>query len=584
MITVKQILEQYSLVSDKATEEEIKLSALSEAGIFESSKLPMIRRSLKKNINEMTEAERKTLKSLLESLMDHTLLNEKGMSYPSDKDMPTVIILKRKAIRVFPDNQKIGLYYSQALDRYISIPFGPNIKDLSPQLNEEMLDEISQELATRAYAKRMSKIKDVEDSEEEPAKKAIEIDRQKKKLQQLSYRMRTTATDPTGKNIRPWAGTGSVDIAKKAGQLQIAADKKTKPKAIPITPEMRKKAGEEFIQKQTNLSNIIAAKMGVGLANLAQKIPGLKSRKTVIMKSPIKESFSNNLNMLRERRSTLDNVFTGFGSGLSGSEPPSPEERGAMAGAAYDSARRKGPAALRNKPNITSQVSKNAASEQEKFNKEREESLKTTAGKLSHFAGSVASPFGIAKAGAVTRAGQTAKNVLSRVTKQGSRLGNLAKRGAKAVTSTVAGAGKLAAGAAGLGAAALAAGGDDDYRNTQQREYGFGNIKANVSAPQAATLTGGTLVGALQQAKTFPNIPGIPRQPVYESIKNIVDQNISKHTLQIDEETISINKSVAKKIVKLHESLNRTNQKKLEKMLNEDIVSFRKIINFALKQ
>jgi hypothetical protein len=46
--------------------------------------------------------------------------------------MPTVIILKRKGIRVFSDNQKIGLYYSQYLDRYISIPFGPGV----PSINE----------------------------------------------------------------------------------------------------------------------------------------------------------------------------------------------------------------------------------------------------------------------------------------------------------------------------------------------------------------------------------------------------------------------------------------------------------------
>ena len=137
MITVKQILEQYNLATDNATANENKLAELSDAGLFESSKLPMIKRSLNKNVNEMTEAEKKTLKYLLESLMTHILVekNQKvdKAAYPSDKDMPTVIILKRKAIRVFPDHQKVGLYYSQALDRYVSIPFS---KDLSPQINE----------------------------------------------------------------------------------------------------------------------------------------------------------------------------------------------------------------------------------------------------------------------------------------------------------------------------------------------------------------------------------------------------------------------------------------------------------------
>ena len=155
MITVKQILENYDLVTDKASLEEMKLSFLAQAGLFEETKLPMIRRSLNKNLNEMTMAEKKTLVSLLESLMSHILVEEdhyskldirKSPNYPTDKELPTVIILKRKAIRVFPDHQKVGLYYSQALDRYVSIPFS---KDLSPQINEAKKDDEEEENAKR---------------------------------------------------------------------------------------------------------------------------------------------------------------------------------------------------------------------------------------------------------------------------------------------------------------------------------------------------------------------------------------------------------------------------------------------------
>ena len=68
------------------------------------------------------------------------------------------------------------------------------------------------------------------------------------------------------------------------------------------------------------------------------------------------------------------------------------------------------------------------------------------------------------------------------------------------------------------------------------------------------------------------------------TFKQIVENNIPSHTIQIGEETITINKSIAKKVVKLHESLNRTNRNKLERMLNEDITSLTKVINFAIKQ
>jgi hypothetical protein len=52
--------------------------------------------------------------------------------WPTDKEMPSVLILKRKAIRVYPDNQKVALYYSQALDKYVTIPYN----DIQFGLNE----------------------------------------------------------------------------------------------------------------------------------------------------------------------------------------------------------------------------------------------------------------------------------------------------------------------------------------------------------------------------------------------------------------------------------------------------------------
>ena len=52
----------------------------------------------------------------------------------------------------------------------------------------------------------------------------------------------------------------------------------------------------------------------------------------------------------------------------------------------------------------------------------------------------------------------------------------------------------------------------------------------------------------------------------------------------INESTVVVSNRVAKKILHVYESLNKTNRKKLEKMLNEDVSSFRKAINFAIRQ
>jgi len=55
------------------------------------------------------------------------------------KNPPTVLTLKRKAIRMFPDGRIIALYYSDTLKKYISIPFGEDDDDVKnvSQFTEE---------------------------------------------------------------------------------------------------------------------------------------------------------------------------------------------------------------------------------------------------------------------------------------------------------------------------------------------------------------------------------------------------------------------------------------------------------------
>jgi len=52
------------------------------------------------------------------------------------KDPPFVLVLKREAIRVYPDGTKIALYYNHLLDKHFSIPYGPGID--APLQAEEM--------------------------------------------------------------------------------------------------------------------------------------------------------------------------------------------------------------------------------------------------------------------------------------------------------------------------------------------------------------------------------------------------------------------------------------------------------------
>jgi hypothetical protein len=63
-------------------------------------------------------------------------LNESGDA----KDPPYILLLKRKAIRIYPDGTKVALYHNKQLDKYFSVPYGPGV-DAAIQAEETELDE-----------------------------------------------------------------------------------------------------------------------------------------------------------------------------------------------------------------------------------------------------------------------------------------------------------------------------------------------------------------------------------------------------------------------------------------------------------
>jgi hypothetical protein len=63
------------------------------------------------------------------------------------KDPPFVLMLKRKAIRLYPNNTKIALYYNQKLDKYFSVPYGTKIDaplqaEETEYFEESVLDQL----------------------------------------------------------------------------------------------------------------------------------------------------------------------------------------------------------------------------------------------------------------------------------------------------------------------------------------------------------------------------------------------------------------------------------------------------------
>lgn len=57
-----------------------------------------------------------------------------------DKDPPFVLVLKRRAIRMYPNKTKVALYYNQKLDKHFTIPYGQGVSS-SIQAEEVQLEE-----------------------------------------------------------------------------------------------------------------------------------------------------------------------------------------------------------------------------------------------------------------------------------------------------------------------------------------------------------------------------------------------------------------------------------------------------------
>jgi hypothetical protein len=63
-------------------------------------------------------------------------------------DPPFVLVLKRRGIRLYPDGTRIALYYNERIDKYFSIPYGPEFPGMqsstvqAEQIEEAVMDQL----------------------------------------------------------------------------------------------------------------------------------------------------------------------------------------------------------------------------------------------------------------------------------------------------------------------------------------------------------------------------------------------------------------------------------------------------------
>jgi len=149
---MKSLLEFKSTVNEEKSDYS-KFDALVRAGLANKAQMQRIHKILDKMQDEkpvFNNADRAILQNIFNRMVD-LVSNNKQIFTQARKvvredinedtsNPPFVLLLKRKAIRLYPDGAKVALYYNDKIDKYFSLPYGNDI-DSPIQAEEVELEE-----------------------------------------------------------------------------------------------------------------------------------------------------------------------------------------------------------------------------------------------------------------------------------------------------------------------------------------------------------------------------------------------------------------------------------------------------------
>lgn len=567
-----------------------KLTALARAGLFDIKKINFIKRALDKDVSKMTQADKKALIELLDSLMAEVLGSTQIYSkvkqevmkeskdyltkydpryeknYPSDRDLPHIIILKRKAIRVYPDSQKVGLYYSQALDKYVSIPFGPGI----PVVNEETeLNEVSKGLASKvATARAAQALQASNDKTKKKLRKradtASEYVRRKENIEREESKRKAETEKEAKRRITSMEVNPVVGAAALAGvgarkmfdkfRARRAEKKAAQAKSTEKTTEPKK---DEAPKNSMSTSGIVSGKFATqqSASPSTVKIESKEQTKTEIPKSTSDQPDDSGLAAVSKLSSKTKT--TSYQSHSAQAIPNIKHGAPKKAGGAFliPSHPSRSTSA---QPNVKPKALK--VSLLKKMDEKRQE-------KIDEAVPLVPIALGAAR---------LAAPAIGKVIGAGARM---LGKGVKAAGK---GAAAIAAGAAG-GAATkdTEAAGSRDTTPSEPKlltpsEF---SLKASVNKPQSGGINSALRSRDVSLSRKVSQA-ALKESKIIQTLRSITEDV----DLEISGNKITINSNMAEKVIKLYESLSKDNKKKMESLISESTDSFRKILNFAVEQ
>jgi len=488
-------------------------------------------------------------------------------AYPSDRKIPVVLILKRKAIRVYPDHQKVALYYAQNIDKYVTIPFGtddtgiatvkeaasvPSVKSanvggpwttatksITPpdyhQLHKDYLDHLSKT------------VRDPDDHDvDSAAMAALHADRANRILHKI-------------KTYHP----GEKAIASYTAGRQHVSNLEAQKK--------KEHAGSaKVLLHPSNFSGDVVRDAGY-LTGTAVRLLG-RGIKNMVKRS-IRESFFDNLNLneddaptvpaaqanqeILKRRATRDALRKKIVKDRDLIQQKA--EEGDIEGAEKHA--RENPAVIPNKE-VNNALDQASGERTEKTIS----NLETVA------------PYAIGGIGAVGVGLGVRAAVRGLATRRAAKLAG----GAAATTAAgVGGRGILRR----LGSSILGSGQSSPNNNNPPQQpkdrYDF-NLKAKSSTPQKAVDY--QVRGGADSARGWKAFTGGQQQmrENFDVIKRVVRDKELTETLHFDnKDSLNINSNIAKKIVKLYGLLDESNKIKMKSMLNESADTFKTVVNFT---
>ena len=179
---MKSLLEFKSIVEEEKSDYS-KFDVLVRAGLANKAQMQRIHKILDKMGEEkptFNNADRMIIQNLFNKMVDLISnnkqinmqarravredveeLTDEPVMLQEDKDPPLVLVIKRKAIRMYPDGTRIALYYNEKLKKYFSVPYQYGSGMDAPIQSEEVesIDELSSELLDR-YKEKAKKSSD----------------------------------------------------------------------------------------------------------------------------------------------------------------------------------------------------------------------------------------------------------------------------------------------------------------------------------------------------------------------------------------------------------------------------------------